>query len=68
MRFSIYRYDPDSGNKPAMQDYEMEPEHSDKMLLDALIRLKSCLLYTSLPYCGIHSRTLHERNSRPTPA
>lgn len=41
MRFSIYRYDPDKGEKPSMQDYELEPEHGDRMLLDALVRLKA---------------------------
>ncbi|HUY04270.1 MAG TPA: succinate dehydrogenase iron-sulfur subunit [Rhodocyclaceae bacterium] len=41
MRFSIYRYDPGQGGKPAMQDYELEPEHGDRMLLDALVRLKA---------------------------
>ncbi len=68
MRFSIYRYDPDSGNKPAMQDYEMEPEHSDKMLLDALIRLKS--IDDSLSFrrscregvCGSDAMNINGRN------
>ena len=41
MRFSIYRYDPDKGAKPSMQDYVLEPEHGDRMLLDALVRLKA---------------------------
>jgi len=41
MRFSIYRYDPDRGAKPWMQDYELESEHGDRMLLDALVRLKA---------------------------
>ncbi len=41
MRFSIYRYDPDTGDSPIMQDYTLELGDSDgKMLLDALLRLK----------------------------
>ncbi len=40
MRFSIYRYDPDKDQRPYMKDYELEPEHGDRMLLDALVRLK----------------------------
>lgn len=40
MRISIYRYDPDNGIKPRMQDYDIEPESSDKKLLDVLVRLK----------------------------
>jgi succinate dehydrogenase / fumarate reductase, iron-sulfur subunit len=41
MRFSIYRYDPDQDAKPYMKDYDIELEHTDRMLLDALIRIKT---------------------------
>lgn len=41
MRFSIYRYDPESGAKPAMRDYALDIEPGDKMLLDALLLLKA---------------------------
>lgn len=41
MRISIYRYDPDKDARPYMQDYEFQPEHGDRMLLDALVRLKA---------------------------
>ncbi|MFZ1909646.1 MAG: succinate dehydrogenase iron-sulfur subunit [Burkholderiales bacterium] len=41
MRFSIYRYDPDKDARPRMQDYELRPEPTDRMLLDALVRLKA---------------------------
>jgi succinate dehydrogenase / fumarate reductase iron-sulfur subunit len=40
MKFSIYRYDPDRDEKPRMQDYEVRLEPTDRMLLDALVRLK----------------------------
>jgi succinate dehydrogenase / fumarate reductase, iron-sulfur subunit len=40
MRFSIYRYNPDTDAKPYMQDYDIELEPSDRMLLDALVRIK----------------------------
>jgi succinate dehydrogenase / fumarate reductase, iron-sulfur subunit len=40
MRFKIYRYDPDKDSKPYMQDYDLELESTDRMLLDALIRIK----------------------------
>jgi succinate dehydrogenase / fumarate reductase, iron-sulfur subunit len=40
MKFKIYRYDPDKDDKPYMQDVEVKLEPSDRMLLDALIRLK----------------------------
>ncbi|MDH4190869.1 MAG: succinate dehydrogenase iron-sulfur subunit [Betaproteobacteria bacterium] len=40
MRFSIYRYDPDRDTKPRMQDYEVQLEPTDRMLLDALVRIK----------------------------
>ena len=41
MRFSIYRYDPDKDARPRMQDYELSLEPTDRMLLDALVRLKA---------------------------
>jgi len=41
MRFSIYRYDPDKDARPRMQDYEMRLEPTDRMLLDALVRIKA---------------------------
>jgi succinate dehydrogenase / fumarate reductase iron-sulfur subunit len=41
MLFRIYRYDPDKDSKPYMQDYDLQPEASDRMLLDALIRIKA---------------------------
>jgi succinate dehydrogenase / fumarate reductase, iron-sulfur subunit len=40
MRLSIYRYDPDKDAKPYMQDYDVELEPTDQMLLDALVRAK----------------------------
>ncbi len=40
MRFSIYRFDPGKDKKPYMRDYDVALEPSDKMLLDALVRLK----------------------------
>ena len=41
MKFSIYRYDPDKDSQPRMQDYDVELQPSDRMLLDALIRIKA---------------------------
>lgn len=40
MKFSIYRYNPDTDKKPYMQDYDIALEDSDQMLLDALVRIK----------------------------
>jgi succinate dehydrogenase / fumarate reductase iron-sulfur subunit len=40
VRFSIYRYDPDKDAKPYMQDLTVELQPTDKMLLDALMRIK----------------------------
>src|SRR6188508_3877304 len=40
MHFRIYRYDPDKDAKPYMQDYQLQLEPADRMLLDALIRIK----------------------------
>ena len=38
--FEIYRYDPDKDAAPYMQSYTLELDGSERMLLDALIRLK----------------------------
>jgi succinate dehydrogenase / fumarate reductase, iron-sulfur subunit len=40
VRFSIYRYDPDKDAKPYMQNLEVVLAPTDKMLLDALMRIK----------------------------
>ncbi|OIO77690.1 MAG: succinate dehydrogenase iron-sulfur subunit [Hydrogenophilales bacterium CG03_land_8_20_14_0_80_62_28] len=40
MRFSIYRYDPESGAAPCMRDYELAFEPQGKKVLDALIAIK----------------------------
>jgi len=39
--FRIYRYDPESGAAPSMQTIEAMLDGSERMLLDALIKLKS---------------------------
>src|SRR3977135_3746257 len=41
LKFQIYRYDPDQDAKPYMQDVTVELQDTDKMLLDALQRIKS---------------------------
>ncbi len=40
MKFFIYRYNPDVDEKPRMQHYDITLEPSDRMLLDALVRIK----------------------------
>lgn len=40
MKFSIYRFNPEADTKPYMQDYELDIQAGDKMLLDALLLLK----------------------------
>ena len=39
MRFSIYRYEPEAGTSPRMQDYEVALRPGDHMVLDALMRI-----------------------------
>ena len=41
MRFSIYRYNPETDREPYMQDYRLDEIEPGMMLLDALLRLKS---------------------------
>lgn len=38
--FEVYRYDPDKDAAPYMQRYELELDGSERMLLDALVKLK----------------------------
>jgi succinate dehydrogenase / fumarate reductase, iron-sulfur subunit len=40
MRFQIYRYNPDVDAKPRTQFYDVAMEPTDRMLLDALVRIK----------------------------
>ncbi|HEY6720876.1 MAG TPA: succinate dehydrogenase iron-sulfur subunit [Burkholderiales bacterium] len=40
MRFRIFRYDPDKDAKPYMRDYDVVLDSHDRMLLDALVRIK----------------------------
>ena len=39
--FNIYRYDPDTDAKPYMQKIEIELDGSERMLLDAIMKLKA---------------------------
>jgi succinate dehydrogenase / fumarate reductase iron-sulfur subunit len=41
MHLRIYRYDPDRDAKPYMQDYQIELEPTDRMLLDVLVKVKA---------------------------
>jgi succinate dehydrogenase / fumarate reductase iron-sulfur subunit len=68
MKFSIYRYNPDKDNKPYMQDFDIELELTDTMLLDALIRIKSVDDSLSLRrscgegVCGSDAMNINGRN------
>lgn len=41
MRFSIYRYNPETDAQPTMQEYVVEIEPEGKMLLDAILLIKA---------------------------
>ena len=41
MRFLIYRYNPDSGKPPSMQEYVLDDLEPGMMLLDALLKIKA---------------------------
>ena len=41
MKFSIYRFNPEKDGAPYMQRYDLALQSEDKMLLDALIRIKA---------------------------
>lgn len=38
--FNIYRYDPDSGDNPRIDKFEIDMDHCGPMVLDALIKIK----------------------------
>jgi succinate dehydrogenase / fumarate reductase iron-sulfur subunit len=68
MRFSIYRFDPESGQKPAMQDFELDILPEGKMLLDALLAIKDIDPTLSLRrscregVCGSDAMNINGRN------
>ena len=39
--FTIYRWDPDTGEKPKMQEYKINMQECGPMVLDALIKIKN---------------------------
>ena len=69
MRFRIYRFDPETGSKPKLQDYDLRLEPSDRKVLDALVRLKEC--DDSLAFrrscregvCGSDAMSINGRNA-----
>ena len=40
-RFQVYRFDPDSGEKPRVDSYELDLDRCGTMVLDALIKIKN---------------------------
>jgi len=40
-RFKVYRYDPDSGENPKLDTYEVDRDKCGPMVLDALIKIKN---------------------------
>ena len=41
LKFSIFRFNPERDKKPYMQDYEIELEATERMLLDVILRIKT---------------------------
>ena len=70
MRFSIYRFDPESGGEPFMQDYELPEQEIEPgmMLLGALLKLKaqdptlSFLRSCQEGVCGSDGMNINGRN------
>ena len=63
--FQIYRYDPDTDAKPRMQTLEVELDGSERMLLDALNKLKA--VDPTLSFRRLSFRPLPDRRPEPTP-
>lgn len=70
VKFSIYRYDPDKDSKPYMQELTVELQPTDKMLLDALMRIKQVSGDDSLAFrrscregvCGSDAMNINGKN------
>lgn len=68
MKFSIYRFNPDVDKKPYMQNYDVELQEGDQMLLDALLRIKDLDDSLSLRkscregVCGSDSMNINGKN------
>ncbi len=68
MRFSIYRYNPETDRRPHMQEYDLAEAGGNTMLLDALIALKK--IDDSLSFrrscregvCGSDAMNINGRN------
>ena len=67
--FRIYRYDPEREQRPRFQDYEVELEPNEHMVLDALVRIKS-FVDDSLSFrrscregvCGSDGMNINDKN------
>jgi succinate dehydrogenase / fumarate reductase iron-sulfur subunit len=68
VKFSIYRFNPETDLDPYMQDYDIELQPEDKMLLDALLRIKTLDDTLSLRkscregVCGSDSMNINGKN------
>jgi succinate dehydrogenase / fumarate reductase iron-sulfur subunit len=68
MKLSISRYNPDVDSAPYLQDYEIEPDPRDHMLLDVILRLKQQDPTLSLRrsfregVCGYDAMNINGRN------
>src|SRR3954469_13707750 len=68
-KFKIYRYDPESGQNPRYDNFELDLDETGPMVLDALLKIKNEIDPT-LPFrrscregiCGSCSMNLNGRN------
>ncbi len=71
VRFSIYRYNPETDSKPYMQAFEVDDIGPDMMLLDALRRIKARDESLSFRWscgegvCGSDAMNVNGRNTLP---
>ncbi len=68
MKFSIYRFNPDTDTDPYMQDYDIELAPGARMLLDAIIQIKALDDTLSLRHscregvCGSDAMNINGKN------
>ena len=71
MRFSVYRYNPETDTEPYMQDFQVDGIAPDMMVLDALRRIKAQDESLSFRWscgegvCGSDAMNVNGRNILP---
>src|SRR3546814_14645208 len=73
-KFKVYRYDPDAGENPRYDTFDVDLDTCGPMVLDALIKIKSEQDPTPTfrrpsreGHCGTHETNMDRRNAAACP-